>query len=317
MPDRQNRTHTARGLGAHTLRGCAATAVVVSLAACSVAGTPYRAQAPVARTVAPAPGPAARENLGATLARALRPVLPGSDRRLAVAVLALDSADQEVASYGQDAAFDTASIIKVGILATLLLQAQDEERELTAAERRSAEAMIRTSDNDATNVLWRAIGEAEGLDTAGERLGLSSTRGGPGMRWGLTQTTATDQVKLLRAIFARGPAALARPPEGLNEASRACIRELMGSIAQDQDWGVSAAGSPGSRWALKNGWLRRTTTGLWVINSVGQVTVHGRRYLVSVLSSGNASIKSGISLVERAARAAIGAASAHVRPWPQ
>jgi hypothetical protein len=90
----------------------------------------------------------------------------------------------------------------------------------------------------------------------------------------------------------------------------------MGSIAEDQDWGVSAACSRGSRWALKNGWLRRNTNDLWVINSVGQVTVHGRRYLVSVLSDGNASMRNGIALVERAATSAIGAASAHVRPWP-
>ncbi|MEY9989136.1 beta-lactamase class A [Streptomyces sp. V4I8] len=322
MVDGQNRTHTARGLRAHTLKGyaCVVTAVVASLAACSAPGTPHAGQAPPARAGAPAPGPAAppREKRGATLSRALKPVLPGGDTRLAVAVLDLDSADQEIASYGRpDATFETASIIKVGILATLLLQAQDEGRELTDAERRYADEMIRTSDNEATDVLWRAIGRAEGLAAANERLGLSSTQGGPGIRWGLTRTTATDQVKLLRAVFARGPVASAHSPEGLNQESRAYIQDLMGSIAEGQDWGVSAAGSPGSRWALKNGWLQRSTTDLWIINSVGHVTVHGRGYLVSVLSGGNASMEGGISLVERAARAAIGAASAHVRPWPE
>ncbi|CAM5565691.1 hypothetical protein SVIOM74S_08740 [Streptomyces violarus] len=198
MPDGQTRTHRSRDLRAHTLRACAATAALASLAACSAAGTPYEGQARTARAEAPAHGLMAppHVNRGARLARALRPILPGGDTRLAVAVLDLDNADQEIAWYGQDARFDTASIIKVGILAAQLLQAQDEDRELTAAERWNAEAMIRTSDNEATNVLWRAIGGAEGLDAANERLGLSSTQGGPGMRWGLTQTTATDQVKL-------------------------------------------------------------------------------------------------------------------------
>jgi putative intracellular protease/amidase len=319
MPDGQNRTHTARDFRARASRvcaACAATAVVASQAACSPTGTPYEAQESLARAGAPHPGLAAppRERRGGTLARALRPVLLDGDTRLAVAVLDLDSADQEIASYGPDATFDTASIIKVGILAALLLQAQDEGRELRAAERRNAEEMIRASDNDAANVLWRAIGGADGLDAANERLGLSSTHGGPGGMWGLTQTTATDQVKLLRAVFSRGAVA---SPEGLNQESRAYIRLLMGSIAEDQDWGVSAAVCHGSTWSLKNGWLRRNTTGLWVINSVGQVTVHGHRYLVSVLSDGNASMTGGISLVERAARAAIGAASAHVRPLPE
>ncbi|WP_079056052.1 serine hydrolase [Streptomyces caeruleatus] len=323
MFDGQNRTHTARGLRAPSLRGraasCAATAVVVALAGCSAVGTAHKTPAPPPRAGAPAPGLAAppREKRGATLSRALRPVLPRGDTRLAVAVLDLDSADQEIASYGTGATFETASIIKVGILATLLLQAQDEGRELTVDEREYAEAMIRTSDNYATDVLWRAIGKAEGLGAANERLGLSSTRGGSGIGWGLTRTTATDQVKLLRAVFARGPVASVRPPRGLDQASRAYIGHLMGSITDDQDWGVSAAGSRGSRWALKNGWLQRSTTGLWIINSVGQVTVHGHRYLVSVLSGGNRSMEAGISLVERAARAAVGAASAHVRPWPQ
>ncbi|MFE5918096.1 serine hydrolase [Streptomyces sp. NPDC056468] len=314
--------HPIHDLLAHTLRVCAvcaATAVVVSLAACSATGTPHahETQTPSARAGAPARGLAAppRENLRATLARALRPVLPDGDTRLAVAVLDLDSANQRITSYGEDTTFVTASISKVNILATLLLQAQDEGRELTYPERVYAEGMIRTSDNAAADALWRVIGKAEGLDAANERLGLSSTQGGPSS-WGLTRTTATDQVKLLRAVFAEGRSA-PPAPRGLTQASRAAIGNLMGGITDDQDWGVSAARSPGSRWALKNGWLQRNTTALWVINSVGQVRVHGHRYLVSVLSDGNPTMESGISLVERAARAAIGAASTHARPWPE
>ncbi|KAF3469576.1 serine hydrolase [Streptomyces sp. Tu 3180] len=290
---------------------------MASLAACSPTGTPDGVRASPAREDAPAAVLAAPppENLGATLARALAPVPRSGDTRLAVAVLDLDSADREIASYRGDAPFVTASVSKVAILVALLLQAQDEGRELTGEEHRAAEAMIRTSDNGAAGLLWRAIGGREGLDAANERLGLSSTRGGPGIHWGLTRTTAKDQVRLLRAVFARGPVApAARSRARLNRASRAYVRELMGDVVRDQDWGVSAA-SP--RWALKNGWLQRTSTGLWVVNSIGQVTVHGHRYLVSVLSSGNPSMLSGVSLVERAARAAVGAASAHARPWPQ
>ncbi|MFI6208116.1 serine hydrolase [Streptomyces sp. NPDC051041] len=323
MPDEQlSGTHQAltrsgsAGLRPHALTACAATAAVASLVACSSTGTldgtrtpPARGSAPAAVLAAPPP-----EKPGATLARALGPVLRDGDPRLAVAVLDLDGANREIASYRGDAMFDTASIIKVDILAALLLQAQDEGRELTAEEREAAEAMIRTSDNDAANRLWRAIGRGEGLDAANERLGLSSTQAGPGFHWGLTRTTAKDQIRLLRSVFARVPAVSVRARAGLNRASRAYIRELMGGIVEGQDWGVSAAAP---RWALKNGWLQRTATQLWVINSIGQVTVHGRRYLVSVLSSGNASMEDGVSLVERAVRAAIGAASAHARPWPE
>jgi altronate dehydratase len=72
---------------------------------------------------------------------------------------------------------------------------------------------------------------------------------------------------------------------------------------------VSAA-ADGSAWALKNGWLPRSTTGLWDVNSIGRVTVDGRYYLVAVLSNGNATQATGITLVEAAAKAAVSAFTA-------
>lgn len=70
--------------------------------------------------------------------------------------------------------------------------------------------------------------------------------------------------------------------------------------------GVSAA-ADGSKWALKNGWLARSTTGLWDINSIGRVTVDGHDYLVATLSNGNSTQAKGISLVEATAKAAVSA----------
>ncbi|MGF0172815.1 serine hydrolase [Streptomyces sp. Marseille-Q5077] len=212
-----------------------------------------------------------------------------------VSVAVLDMTSGESASYG-DGAFDTASIVKVDILAALLLQAQDAGRQLTAAEKSYATAMIEKSDNASASELWRVIGEAQGLDAANERLGLTGTEGGDGMLWGLTQTIADDQLRLLQQVFGED--------SELSEASRAYLRELMGDVAADQQWGVSAV-ADGTAWALKNGWLPRTATGLWDVNSIGQVTVDGRAYLVAVLSDGNSTKAKGISLVEAAAGAAV------------
>ncbi|MEV5986757.1 serine hydrolase [Streptomyces sp. NPDC052051] len=237
------------------------------------------------------------------------------EARVTAAVLSLDGAHPEPTVYGTDTPYDTASIIKVDILAAVLLQAQDEGRSLTPQEEEYAKAMIEHSDNDSTSALWRQIGLAPGLEAANKRLGLTATKGGPGPLWGLTQTTASDQIRLLRVLFDAGPASDAKDAKdaedgtALNETSRAYIRTLMAHVADDQAWGISAAGS-GSDWALKNGWLQRSTTGLWDINSVGQVTVEGHRYLVAVLSDGNTSMKDGISVVEHAARTAVSSASA-------
>lgn len=246
----------------------------------------------------------------ALLASAMASVTVADGAEVSVAVLDADSG--ESASHGTGV-FETASIVKVDILAALLLQAQDAGRALTAAEQSYAVAMIEDSDNDSASALWRAIGTAGGLDAANERFGLTGTSGGDGPLWGLTRTTAADQVALLRQVFVADGSEL-------SEASRAYVRGLMGRIADGQRWGVSAAadggaggdgsggdgsGGGGSRWALKNGWLRRSTTGLWVVNSIGRVTSRGHDRLVAVVSRGSATLAEGISLTEAAARAAV------------
>ncbi|MGC9544441.1 serine hydrolase [Streptomyces sp. UG1] len=229
----------------------------------------------------------------ALLAAAVESVAVEDGARMSVAALDLESGAS--AAYG-DGGFDTASIVKVDILAALLLQAQDAGRGLTAVEKSYAAAMIGSSDNTTASALWEAIGKADGLDTANERLGLTDTQGGDGMYWGLTQTTAADQLTLLGQVFGDGSA--------LSDRSRAYLAGLMEQIAVGQRWGVSAA-ADGSAWALKNGWLPRTATGLWDINSIGRVTVDGHDCLVAVLSDGNSTKAKGVSLVEAAARAAV------------
>ncbi|WP_031033721.1 serine hydrolase [Streptomyces sp. NRRL F-5650] len=226
-----------------------------------------------------------------------------SRTRVTAAVLPLDDGTRKPLLSGKDTAYDTASIVKVDVLAALLLQAQDEGRHLTAQERALAEPMIRNSDNAATNTLWREIGGAPALEAANKRMGLTATRGGPGAKWGLTRTTASDQIRLLLAVFDGTPAVRTASP--LDKDSRTYIQNLMTRVADDQAWGVSAVS--GSGYALKNGWLQRTATGLWDVNSVGRVTVDGHRYLVAVLSDGSGSMSDGVSVVERTARQAVAA----------
>ncbi|MFD3584396.1 serine hydrolase [Streptomyces sp. NPDC058683] len=230
----------------------------------------------------------------ALLGTAMETVTVPSGAKVSAAVLDLDSGDSAV--YG-DAAFDTASIVKVDILATLLLQAQDAGRHLTATEKAYATKMIENSDNTSASELWDVIGKAAGLDAANKRFGLTDTEGGDGALWGLTQTTAADQLTLLQQVFG--------DDSQLSEASRSYLQGLMKTIESDQRWGVSAA-ADGSEFALKNGWLARSTTKLWDVNSIGRVTVGGTDYLVAVLSNGTVSQAKGISLVEAAAKAAVG-----------
>ncbi|MGW4568490.1 serine hydrolase [Streptomyces sp. NPDC004561] len=246
---------------------------------------------------------AALLSAGVPAAAAATAPSPAKPARATAAVLDLDADDRAPVVRGEDTAYDTASIVKVDILATLLLQAQDSKRALTAEERGHAEPMIRRSDNDSADALWRAIGRAPGLAAANKRLGLTSTTPGAGGRWGLTRTTASDQIRLLRSVFDDGAASTGSAP--LNAESRAYIRTLMRQVVPEQTWGVSAVNGSGAQKALKNGWLQRNTTGLWDVNSVGQVTLGGHRLLVAVLSNGSTTMADGISLVERTARQAV------------
>ncbi|MEV4233176.1 serine hydrolase [Streptomyces bobili] len=254
-------------------------------------------QAPVSEAAGPeAAGSVADRD--ALLAKAMASVTVPDAARVSVAVLDVGSGLSAVHGTG---AFDTASIVKVDILAALLLQAQDAGRRLTAGEKAYATAMIESSDNDSATALWNSVGGAAGLDAANERFGLTGTEGGDGLLWGLTRTTAADQLTLLRQVFGTDSTG-----SELSEASRTYLQGLMGRIAAGQHWGVSAV-ADGSAWALKNGWLPRTATGLWDVNSIGRVTSGGHDYLVAVLSDGNATQAQGIALVEAAAEAAMSA----------
>ncbi|MFI6579500.1 serine hydrolase [Embleya sp. NPDC050493] len=251
------------------------------------------ARTDVARGAGPQPavGPTTANG---SVASALAAALPEITGNLSVAII--DPADGELVGYNADHPYVTASIVKVDILATLLLQAQQEHRTLTTIERSTAAAMIEHSDNDAADTLWSAIGGAAGLRAANTILGLTDTEP-TGLSWGLTRTTAGDQVRLLDAITTGD--------SPLDAASRAYLADLMTSVDAGQTWGVSAAADPGTIPALKNGWLPRDATGLWVINSIAHITHAGRPLLIAVLSDNQISMADGMTQLETAARAIV------------
>lgn len=230
-------------------------------------------------------------NVKSALARLLEPIRTQSGTEVSVAVLEPGTGRRAV--YGSQKHI-TASVAKVNILAALLLRAQREGRSLTSWETSTAASMIQSSDNDSAAALWRRIGGGPGLTDANKALGLNSTKAGPDSLWGLTRTTAEDQLTLLTAVFA--------DHSPLSADSRDLIRTFMGRIDADQDWGVS---TEGSRWHLKNGWLQRSHSQRWAINSMGRVEAHGRTFYLVVLSHGSPSMSHGISAVERATQSAV------------
>jgi hypothetical protein len=211
-----------------------------------------------------------------------------------VSVTVHDERTHRTYAYRPSAAYDTASIVKVDILQTLLWQRQKRGLWLTQQQQSLAHNMIVHSDNDAASELWREVGYSSGVAAYNRAIHLSSTTFDRGGAWGLTRTTTADQVTLVRAVtFGPGP---------LASRARLFVRGLMGHVERDQAWGVSAGVPQGPYVELKNGWLPRSSGG-WRVNSIGHVRVQGRDYDIAVLSMNNSSMQYGIGTVEAMSRA--------------
>jgi beta-lactamase class A len=216
-----------------------------------------------------------------------------------VSVAARDLRTGAVLSYGPGERYLAASVAKIAILAVLLVQARAEGRPLTGRERDLAARMIRVSDNDAAHELWNRTGRDAAMDGVLRAFGLTETRTTP-ESWGLTRTSAADQVRLVAALA--GDAS-----DVLDQERRAYVLDLMAGVAADQRWGIEAVARPGERLEVKDGWLDYSGhDGRWTVNSVGRISGDGRDLVLAVLSDDHATLDDGLAVVERAAVAAAG-----------
>ena len=188
--------------------------------------------------------------------------------------------------------FDSASVVKVTILGTLLREAETQHRQLTSSEVRLARLMITQSDNSAASALWAHVGRGRLRYFLG-RAGMKQTQLGPGGYWGLTQITAHDELLLMNLLM--------YPNTVLDAASRAYALNLMAQVIPSQRWGVPAGAPTDLTVHVKNGWLPLATHG-WRIHSIGCFTGHQRGYSIVVLTEDNPTMAYGITTIERAAR---------------
>ena len=186
----------------------------------------------------------------------------------------------------------TASIVKVDILSTLLADRQSAHSALTGAALDLATGMIENSNNTYAEDLWQDGGSATGVRDYNNRLNLRETVPDAAGEWGLTTTSAADQVMLLRQIAYGGGT--------LSTSSRQLALHLMHNVEDDQRWGVSAGVPKAATVAIKNGWLPHGSG--WVVNSDGIVRGGGYDDVVSILSHGSSSEASGIAVIQHVAR---------------
>jgi beta-lactamase class A len=267
----------------------------------------------------PSPSPSPKPDPAIGVRAQVASYLASSGTHAALALLDQDTGEKVY--YQEHQQFNTASIIKVDILATVLYQHQKAGKKLSSTESSNATKMITQSDNNAATSLWNDIGKGPGLAAANKDFGLTETVPGDGGYWGLTKTTAADQLRLLQMISNPSGSAPADPPAGappataaghgtpgpLDAASCDYLFSLMNRVEKDQRWGVpQAASAQATNVYVKNGWLSYSADNYkWITNSVGRIIEPGHDWLVVVLSNYHPTMDNGIDQIEHAADLAV------------
>jgi hypothetical protein len=193
-------------------------------------------------------------------------------------------------SVGGAADYQTASVVKVDIVAALMLQRQAGGQSLTSPEKEWARAALTRSDNEGATNLYAAIGGAGGLAAANEKLGLKASD--PSASWGMTTTTADDQIRLLRSISSvSGP---------LSAENRQLLQGWMASVVSSQYFGVPAGETDAAKAVyVKVGWVDLDDQdGRYATNSIGRIVEDRHDWLIAVLSDQNEDLGSGRTLID-------------------
>ncbi|MCX4677108.1 serine hydrolase [Streptomyces sp. NBC_01433] len=273
-----HRIRMSRGI----LSAALATAVLAPMA---VAAAPAAAATPAVSCTS------GKTRLAANLTRDITAALKG--RKSTAAVALYDRTTKTSCTLRGTQTYDSASVVKATVLATLLWDSQKKDRSLTKREKSLATSMITKSDNTATTALWKQLGatKVKGFLKAA---GMTRTVPGSGGYWGLTRITAQDELRLLTLLTTKNKV--------LTDASRGYELGLMRKVVASQRWGTPAGAPAGAAVQVKNGWLPRATHG-WRVHSIGAFTGKGHDYALTVLTHDNKTMNDGINTIQAVARA--------------
>ncbi|MFE3494788.1 serine hydrolase [Streptomyces sp. NPDC059175] len=266
------------------------------LTAAIVAGTavPVVVGAEAADAVAATPRVRCSSEKAGLAAKLQRDITAALRGRTAITAVSLhDRTTNTVCTLRADQKFDSASTVKVTVLATLLWDVNRHNRHLTTRETELATAMITKSDNDATTALWQQLGVPK-IKNFLSAADMTRTVPGSNGQWGLTQITASDEQKLMDLITGRNSV--------LSDKARAYALKLMNKVVASQRWGTSAGAPSSAVLHVKNGWLSRATHG-WRVHGLGAFTGHGHDYTITVLTHDNKTMAAGVATTEAVASA--------------
>ncbi|WP_330238837.1 serine hydrolase [Streptomyces sp. NBC_00525] len=248
------------------------------------------AAAPASAATAKVSCTSGRAGLAAKLSKDITAALKG--RKSTVSVALYDRSTKTTCTLRATAKYDSASIVKATVLATLLWDNAKRGRHLTQREIDLSTRMITKSDNDATTALWKQLGVGK-VNAFLKAAGMTHTVPGSGGYWGLTQITAQDQQRLLSLLTSKNSV--------LTAGSRSYELGLMKKVVAAQRWGTPAGARTGTTVQVKNGWLQRSTHG-WRVHSIGAFTGNRHDYALTVLTQDNKTMSDGVNTIQAVAR---------------
>lgn len=112
-----------------------------------------------------------------------------------ITAVVLDRNTGQIASSGANQSFPIASVVKLFIADDLLLQESEGRTKLSAADRSSLDAMLRSSDDSAAQNFWDRSGGNAVIARVKARYGLAGTTAPYNGHWDVTTSTASDLVR--------------------------------------------------------------------------------------------------------------------------
>jgi hypothetical protein len=169
-----------------------------------------------------------------------------------IETVVLDRNTNQTVSNGDNKPFPIASVAKLFIADDLLLQESKGQAQLSPADHKSLDAMLRSSDDGAAQSFWDRNGGSAIISRVTARYGLKSTAAPWNGHWDVTTSTASDLVRYYDMLL-DGSGGL--PPEQANV--------IIGNLAQSTPTGADGYpqrfGIPEGLYAepvaVKQGWF--------------------------------------------------------------
>ena len=169
-----------------------------------------------------------------------------------IETVVLDRNTGQIVSNGANKPFPIASVVKLFIADDLLLQVSEGRTQLSAADRKSLDVMLRSSDDGAAQNFWNRSGGNAVIARIKARYGLAGTTAPYNGHWDVTQSTASDLVRYYDMLL-NGSGGL--PPEQAD----VIINNLAQSTPTGNDGYPQRFGIPEGLYAepvaVKQGWF--------------------------------------------------------------